>query len=168
MKCNELIERVYLHPKFTRLIHSIRPTHLQDELRQEVAMVLLEYDCERLLQMEREQKIVSFAMRVAWKMGTLPKGKFYKVFRKNLHIDIEGKDIEQIDDDFPKDELQIAEASLKSKFYKNANETHEAMIFTKYIELQSCQKVATYFNIPRLHAFQVIKKVKKELKKNFK
>ena len=167
-ECNEIIERIYLHPKINKLISSIKPYHLQDELKQELALVLLEYDCERLLQMQRDEKIVSFAMRVVWKMGTLPNGKFYKIFRKNQTIDIDGNDIQNEEYEFPYDEIQTIQNILDMKFNLNANESHEAMIFTKYIELQSCQKVAEFFNIPRLHAFQVIKKVKKEMKKQFK
>lgn len=167
VSCNELIEQMYKHPKVNKLIGSIHPHHLQDELRQEFALILLEYDCEKLLQINQAGKLLSFATRIIWKMGTLPNTKFYKIFRKPIFVNMQ---YEEFANDIEPDlgeTLFIIEKNISDKFNSNANEVHEAMIWTKYVELQSCQKVAEFFGIPRLHAFQVVKKVKKELRKKF-
>jgi uncharacterized protein with HEPN domain len=53
---------------------------------------------------------------------------------------------------------------LTKKLDIDANNAHEAILFNKYVELRSCQKVADYFMIPRKHVMNVINKTKKELK----
>jgi len=44
-ECNEYIEKVYLSPEVERLIKSIHPETLQDDLRQLMAVDLLSIDC---------------------------------------------------------------------------------------------------------------------------
>lgn len=164
--CYEIIETIYRHPRFNAVLNTIEPIELRDDLRQEVALALLEYDCNKLQQIHKEGKIIHFTIGIMWKMGTLQKGNFYKTFKKNEL----SKAIDYVNsfegDEIPDDYITIANNILKNKLVINANEAHEAMIFMKYVELQSHQKVADYFAIPRLHVLQVVNNVKKELKKD--
>ncbi len=40
MRCHEYIEFIYKHPVINDFIDKIQPSHLQDDLKQEMAMVL--------------------------------------------------------------------------------------------------------------------------------
>jgi hypothetical protein len=162
--CSSIIEKIYLHPKVNELIGNIRPTELQDDLRQEMALVLLNYDCDKLMKIQDEGNIIPFVLKIVWMMGTHTKGEFYKVFKKS-DVDnafeymrtFEGKDI-------PVQQAKIAKKILEHKLTLNANDAHESIIFSKYVELKSCNKVAKYFGIPHLHVSIVVRKTKKELK----
>lgn len=164
-RCNDIIEHIYTHPRVNTVIRSIKPTELQEELKQELAVVLLTYDCDKLIHLHNEGKLLNFALGIVWKMGTLQNGNFYKTFKKN---EVK-KAIEYLEtfegEPIPEEYITEANNILHNKLSINANEAHESIIFSKYVELQSCQKVATYFMIPRLHVFQVVNKVKKEIKK---
>jgi hypothetical protein len=162
--CAKIIEEIYLHPKVNELIGNIKPVELQDDLRQEMAMVLLKYDCDKLMKIESEGNLLPFVLRIVWNMGTLTKGEFYKVFKKNdadkafeYIKSFEGKGI-------PGHHANIARKILEHKLTLNANDAHESIIFSKYVELKSCNKVAEYFGIPHLHVSIVVRKTKKELK----
>ena len=58
----------------------------------------------------------------------------------------------------------IADNRLKQKYQEDELQAHESILFTKYVELRSCKKVADFYNIPEKHVKDVIKKTKKELK----
>jgi hypothetical protein len=164
-QCAEYIEQIYKNPKVITLVRSIKPVELQDDLLQELAIVLLEYDCDKLIQINKDGKLINFAMSIVWKMGTLQNGYFYKTYKKS-HIKQAVEYFEsQQGEEIPTDYIEQANNILNNKLATNPNEAHESILFTKYVELQSCQKVADYFGIPRLHVFQVVNNVKKELKK---
>ena len=162
---NKIVEEIYLHPKVNELISNIKPDHLQDDLRQEVALTLLTYPESKIIDLHQSGMLLAYTMKTIWNMGTLTKGYFYKTYKKN---DI-SKAIEylrcQLGTDIPISASKIASNILNNKLDLNANEAHESMIFAKYVELRSCKKVADYYNIPHLHVFNVVKKTKTELKK---
>lgn len=164
-RCAEYIEQIYKSPKIINLVRNIKPVELQDDLLQELAVVLLEYDCDKLIQINKDGKLINFAMSIVWKMGTLQNGYFYKTYKKSyLHDAVEYFESQQ-GEEIPNDYIEQANTILDKKLAIDVNEAHEAILFKKYVELQSCQKVADHFGIPRLHVFQVINNVKKELKK---
>lgn len=167
-QCNEYIEIIYRHPKIAEFIGSIQPEQLQDDLKQEMAMALLEYDCERLAQIYHRGELVQFTMGILWKMGRLQKGKFYKTFkRSNLERNLEY--MRRLLPDNTADRMSaIALKVLNDKMVINANEAHESMIFHSYVELGTCKKVAEYYGIPKHHVDKVVSKCKAELKRKIK
>ena len=158
---------MYLNPKVTELLSKIKPVELQDDLRQELAMVLLNYNCKKIIELNREGNLLGFTLRILWKMGTGTKGDFFKKYKKfntifgTDYISTIVEDVEYTDEDLS----NYAINKLNHKMTINANEAHESIIFKKYVELKSCTKVAEYFNIPKKHVFLVVKKTKDELKK---
>lgn len=166
--CTEYVEQIYLHPKVNELIAKIEPKELQDDLKQEMAIVLLTYDCNKLTKIFEDNNLVAFASRIVWKMGTLQNGNFYRTYRKkDLNKAYEYmQSLVQSKPDLSS--VKYAKQILNEKLLSNANDAHESMIFSKFVELRSCQKVADYFGIPRLHVHQVVNKTKQELKKEIK
>ena len=167
-ECNEYIERIYQSPKIKEFIGSIQPEHLQDDLKQEMAVVLLNYDCLKLAKMYHRGELTKFAMGILWKMGRLQKGEFYKVFKAN-NWDKAQEYLRRITKD--SDSLRmsrIADNILKEKLLLDANEAHESIIFQKYVELGTCKKVAEFFGIPKYHVDKVVGKCRAELKKKIK
>lgn len=165
MNCNDIITQLYNNDKINELIGKIQPVELQDDLKQELAIVLLEYDCNKLKKISKEGNIIGFAMQIIWTMGTSNRSPFYNKYRKN---DIE-KAFEYINsqngNSIPFRTVQIAESILQSKLKGTPKDAHESIIFNKYVELRSCVDVAKYFEIPKDHVFAVVKKMKHELKK---
>lgn len=165
MKCNDIIEHLYNNDKINDLIQKIHPIELQQDLKQELAITLLEYDCEKLIKISNEGNILGFAMQIIWTIGTSTRSKFYKLFKQ----DNNSKAIEyirlQIGAEMPYKAIITAERHLENKMQGNSMDAHESIIFQKYVELRSCVDVAKYFDIPKDHVFAVVKKMRNELKR---
>lgn len=162
---NEIIERIYLHPKVRELIKNIKPEHLQQDLLQEVALVLLTYPPDKIIKLHKEGNLLAYTLKTIWKLGTGTKGSFYKIYKKNDLIKAIDYFRSQLGKEIPISTSNIASNILLKKLDSNANDAHESIIFQKYVELKNAKKVAEFFNIPHLHAFNVIKKTKNELKR---
>jgi tRNA isopentenyl-2-thiomethyl-A-37 hydroxylase MiaE len=164
-KCRQHIEEVYKSKRFIETIKKIDPVELQDDLMQEVAIALLNMDCELIERMHQEQRLLNYSIGIIWMMGTKQKGLFYKLYKKKDHEKAYQWMIAQQGNDVQFEFVKVAKNILNKKLSIDPNQAHESIIFTKYVELRSCQKVADYFGIPQLHVFQVVKKMKIELKK---
>lgn len=165
MKCNDIIQELYNNDKINDLILKIHPIELQQDLKQELAITLLEYDCDELIKISKEGNILGFVMQIIWTMGTSTRSPFYYKYRKS---DLE-KAIEyirlQVGKQMPISAIITAEQHLENKLQGNSMEAHESIIFKKYVELRSCVDVAKYFEIPKDHVFAVVKKMRNELKR---
>lgn len=163
--CNQYIEEIYRSNRFNETIKKIDPVELQDDLRQEVAMALLNMGCDVIVKMYEEGRLLNYSIGIIWMMGTKQKGMFYKMYKKREHDKAYDWMMSQTGKEIPMESVKIAKSLLNKKLTIDPNQAHESIIFTKYVELRSCQKVADYFGIPQLHVFQVVKKMKTELKK---
>ncbi len=164
-KCNKYIEEVYNNKKVNLLLSKIRPVELQDDLKQEMALALLKLDCKKIVKLNKEGKLINYALGTIWTMGTMTKGSFYKTYKKNDLTKAYEYLRLQLGNDIPNKASVIAKKILTDKLEMNPNDAHESIIFNKYVEFRSCKKVADYFMIPHLHVFNVVKKTKEELKK---
>ena len=164
-KCAKYIEQIYLNPKVNELINKIQPLELQDDIRQEMAMALLSIDCNKIIKLNKENKLIDYTLKMIWIMGTSSTSPFYTLFKKKNNLNI--YDFKNVNSSniIPDYKINLAKKILTNKIDKGPNEAHEAIIFNKYLEFNSSIKVANYFKIPKSHVYDVIKKTKAELKK---
>lgn len=163
--CREAIKEVYLSPQVDALIKSVRPEHLQDDLRQEMALALLSIDCEKISEIWASNGLIGYAIKIITNMAFSSTSPFYKKFRKKEYENA----LQYLSSLAVLPELDIKLAKvvddrLKQKYQEDELQAHESILFTKYVELRSCKKVAEFYNIPEKHVKDVIKKTKKELK----
>jgi hypothetical protein len=163
--CREAITQVYLSPQVDALIKSVRPEHLQDDLRQEMALALLSIDCKKISEIWASNGLIGYAIKIITNMAFSSTSPFYKKFRKKEYDNA----IQYLRSLVILPELDIklahiADNRLKQKYQEDELQAHESILFTKYVELRSCKKVADFYNIPEKHVKDVIKKTKKELK----
>jgi hypothetical protein len=161
--CSPQIEFVYQHPRVNELVAKVKPEALRGDLKQELALCLLDYPCDKLLLMATDDKLIPFAMRVLWTMATSSTSGFYYKYKKS---DL-AKAAEYLYAQIPGSTHCATPAAklLDHKASGTLYESHEARIFNKYIELESVHKVAEYFGIPFDHVRHVVRAVKAELKK---
>lgn len=157
---------MYLHEQINKLIGKLDPPELQDDLRQEFAVNMLCYDCDKLKDMYRDGRILYFCIRMIMNMATGKNSSFYLTYRKvddrindYLMLPTEPTDIRP---------ARIARNILNQKLLMDAEQAHESLIFDKYVELGNCVAVAKYYGIPKLHVYAVVNKTKKELKQKIK
>jgi hypothetical protein len=163
--CNEIIESVYLNPQIDQLIKSVRPSDLQDDLRQELALALLSIHCDKITEIWASNGLIGFSIKIITNMAFSSTSQFYKKFRKNDY----DKAINYLKSQLKLPELNpkfanLANERLIAKYGEDEMQAHEAILFTKYVEYRSCKKVADYFNIPEKHVKDIIRKTKLELR----
>lgn len=163
--CNKYIEIVYKDPTITKLINSIQPASLRDDLRQEMALALLSIDCNKITEIWESNGLIGFTIRIITNMAFSSTSPFYKKFRKNnlekaiAYLDSQ-EDLPELNPIF----ATIAEKHLEDKYNENELQAHESILFKKYVDLRSCKKVADYFQIPEKHVKDVIRKTRLELR----
>jgi hypothetical protein len=163
--CRQYIEQIYLSKEINSLIEKCSHKSLQDDLRQELAIALLQQPCEKIIELKERDKLIGFALRIVWNMATSSNSGFYYKFRKNdmkklsnyLYSQMTGKDYS--------DSANVAKKAIVNKMQNgDITDNHEALLFNSYIELRSCEKVAKHFGVPKHHVQFVLAKVKQELK----
>lgn len=163
--CRQYIAEVYTNAQILALISKCEPIHLQDDLRQEMALIMLNQPCEKIVHLKEQGKLINFTMRVIWIMATSSQDKFYKKYRKSelvkasnyLYSQNTGREYGNI--------AATGMQNLNSKILNGSiDEHHEAILFNKYLELNNSKLVAEYYNVPYHHVKEIIAKVKKELK----
>lgn len=163
--CREAIKEVYLSPQIDALIKSVRPEHLQDDLRQEMALALLSIDCEKISEIWASNGLIGYAIKIVTNMAFSSTSPFYKKFRKKEYENaIDYLRSLVILPELDMKLAKLADNRLKEKYQEDELQAHESILFSKYVELRSCKKVADFYNIPEKHVKDVIKKTKKELK----
>lgn len=166
--CNQYIEQIFLHPDINKLVRNINPIELQDDLKQELALSLLEMGCKKIIKLHKEKQLLAYSMKTLWNIAISPRSKFYKLYKKNTTQEA----IEYFDslkgNSNNDTSANIALKILNNKMKSSAKDAHESIIFQKWVELRSHQAVANYFGIPRLHVLKVCNNTKEELKKAIK
>jgi len=163
--CNDIIESVYLNPQIAQLIRSVRPSDLQDDLRQELALALLSIHCDKITEIWASNGLIGFSIKIITNMAFSSTSQFYKKFRKNDY----DKAINYLKSQLKLPELNpkfatLANERLIAKFGEDEMQAHEAILFNKYVEVRSCKKVADHFGIPEKHVKDIIRKTKLELR----
>ncbi len=162
--CNRFVEEVYNHKDLLRLISKIKPESIREDLRQEVAISLLEQPCEKIAALFAGDNLLRYTMKVCWLMATSKTSGFYYKYKKSdLTKAVEYLRLSQTGTSIPIKFADVAKIHLTNK-NKDQYEYHEMLLFNRYIELGSCRAVAKYYGIPVNHTCNIVSKVKKELK----
>ncbi len=163
--CQKYILEIYESKRVKEILSKIYPQDLRDDLHQELAVTLLNMDCKKIVNMNFRNELLSYSIKTLWLMATSSTSPFFYKYKKN---DLE-KAIKYLESQQGKalgeKEANIAKKILLKKIDKSANDAHEAIIFNKYVELNSCVEVAKYFNIPKDHVYSVVRNCKEQLKK---
>lgn len=161
--CHSIVEKVYTHPDILNLISKIQPESIRDDLRQEIAVSLLEQPCDKTVTLFVQDNLLRYAIKVVWIMATSKTSQFYIKYRKSdFKQAVEYIRVMQQGCNILPSGVHKAKNILENP--QSMQQDHEARIFNKYIELGSSRSVAAYYGIPINHVCNVVAKVKKELK----
>lgn len=162
--CNEIVKQIYTHPDINSLISKIHPESLRDDLRQEMAVSLLEQPCDKIASLFAQNNLIRYAIRTCWLMATSKTSSFYYRYkRKELSQAVEYLRLQQGCSFLPSDTHFIHKA-LNDKQLQTKEDDHEVRVFNKFVELGSSRKVASFYGIPVNHVCNVVNKVRAELK----
>jgi hypothetical protein len=162
--CNHYIEQIYIHPDINNLIQKIQPEGIRDDLRQEIAISLLEMPCEKVAGLFAQDNLVKYAIRTCWLMATSKTSPFYYRYKKSDILKAVEYFNSQLDLPTIPESLAVEATKALTKNNIDIETDHEIRIFNKYVELGSNRKVAEYYGIPVNHVCNITNKVKKELR----
>ena len=165
--CSGIVQQVYTHPQLIKALAMIKPVSIQEDIRQEVAVSLLEKPCDKISDLFSQNKLLHYAIRICFNMAvgnsTAQHPYSTSYTRKQLV-----QAFKYLYDTRPlptvPTEIGHKAAELLSAKNRDKYDYHEQQIFWKYAELGTCRKVAQYFGIPKSHVQMVVKKVREELK----
>lgn len=166
MTKNQILIEVYNSIRLQTLINNLSPEGFKDDLKQELFLILLNQDEEKIIRMHQAKEFFYFITRTLMNMSS-ERGSFSKLFKANRKKEkayerfLQGEKLTG----YCSSCVTPAVKLIKSKFQGTADEKHEAMIFEKYIEKRSCEKVALHFDIPSYHIKRIVKKVRIECSK---
>lgn len=162
--CNDIIVSIYNNKDLLNCIKKVKPEAIQDDLRQEIALSLLDADCDKLKELLEAKNLLPYVIKICWLMATSKQTQFYIKYKRNDIL----KAVKYLETlkELPTLDIRLAASAQKylADNYKTAAGAHEAEIFYKYTELGSGRLVAEYYGIPISHVYTIIKKIQKELK----
>jgi hypothetical protein len=136
---------------------------LWEDLRQEVALIVLEYDKEKLEQLVGKTKVVFkfWIVRVCCNQLHSKYGKMYRMYNQIIPVeDITKYIIEEEYIDDSERSINIIVNKIKELYW------YDREILKMYIELGSVRKVSAQTGIPHTSIFITIKNIRKCIKKS--
>lgn len=136
---------------------------LWEDLRQEVSLIALEYDRDKLLEIESKGKQVFkfWIVRICCNQLQSKYGKMWRMYNQLMPVEDINKFVSETE------EIDNSEKTIES-IKKIVDELYwydREMLYT-YIELGSVRKVSAYTGIPHTSIFITIKKIRKCIKKS--
>ncbi len=134
---------------------------LWEDLRQEVALIVLEYDEVKLNELVGKGKQVFkfWIVRICCNQTNSKFGKFGRLYKSIVPVEDVVKFIKE--DDVEVDNQHIVDGVMKAidKLY-----WYDAEVLKWYIKLGSVRKVSAYIGIPHTSIFMTIKNIRKCIK----
>lgn len=135
---------------------------LWEDLRQEIALIVLEYDREKLLEIESKgKKVFKFwIVRTCCNQLHSKNGPMWKMYNHIIPVEDVTRFIKEVD------EIDNSQATIDI-IYNRIQDLYwyDKEILKMYIELGSVRKVSAHTGIPHTSIFITIKNIRKCIKK---
>lgn len=84
MERNEIIEQIYNDPRFNECISRMEPEDLRDDLKSEVALILLNHPERKLKTLHRKGELIYYAIRIVLTTAKGSRSTFNRVYKKRV------------------------------------------------------------------------------------
>jgi hypothetical protein len=135
---------------------------LWEDLRQEIALIVLEYDREKMLEIESKGKQVFkfWIVRTCCNQLHSKYGKMWRLYNQLLPVeDITKYIVEELEVDDSERTIAIIKHKIKDLYW------YDKEILRMYVQLGSVRKVSAQTGIPHTSIFITIKNIRKCIKK---
>jgi len=171
MNRTQIIESIAKDPEYRKACRQIaKDSYLADELFQELMIILLEYDENKIVLIWNEKRIKWFVISILLKMCHSKTSPFYKKIRKfsdcsnELTVfDIQDENINHAQE-IP-DIFQMVECT--DNILLTTENGYEKVLLKMSVELGSVQKVSQSLGIPYLSVWISINNYKKKIKSQY-
>jgi len=155
MTKNSILAEIYQSKEIEVMIRSIKPEHLQDDIKQHCFLELFEKSEEFILDLHKRNKLKHYIVKVLYNTSRWSGTPFHKQLGKETPTDIfkdsECEIYEEID----------IEPAIKSIYW------YKAELIRLYAEHGTFQKVSDLTKIPLKSVYTTIIEARKEIKKKY-
>lgn len=158
---NEIIEELYRSKDFNDCISKMEPEHLQDDLKAEVVLILLETEEQRLIAIHEAGALKYYTVRVIINLIQSKTSRFYKLYRQQLN---------EINDRFAYEETDIEERATREEVEERAMKEidnlywYNAGIVKLYLKLGTYRAIQEDTGIPFPSVYKTVQKSFKEIR----
>ena len=142
--------------------------YLADDLLQELMVILLEYDEQKLIKIYEEKRIKWFVISIILKMCYSNTSPFYKKIKKFSDCSVELNDNFVDEDNTKPNEIPdvVQMTTLSDNQLLMTDNGYEKVLLKMSVELGSVQRVSQSLGIPYLSVWISINNYKKKIKQN--
>jgi hypothetical protein len=159
---NEIVEQLFTSKEFNDCINKMEPDHLRDDLRAEVALILLETDEGKLKEIHRTGGLRYYTVRIIMNLIQSKTSLFYKVYRQQV-VEITDRFIAGEEQDL---EARAAKEDLEDKAIKEIDNLYwyNGEMVKLYLKHGNYRAIEEETRIPYTSAYKTIQKSLTEIK----
>lgn len=175
---NEIISELYLSKEFNDCISKMEPDHLQDDLKAEVVLVLLEKPESTILDIHSRGELRFFTTRIILNLIKSNTSPFYKKYRLHYSsLSQESGNYSSISDSGPKRGPVAHESDITERLRRELQEErvkeyigklywYDREIIELYVRLGNYRAIEKETGIPFESCYSTIKKVIKKIRED--
>lgn len=159
---NEIVEQLFVSREFNDCINKMEPDHLRDDLRAEVALILLETDERKLIEIHKNGGLKFYTVRIIMNLIQSKTSMFYKLYRQQV-AEITDRFIAGEEQDF---KARAEKEHIEDKAIKEIDNLYwynEKMI-RLYMQYGNYRAIEQVTKIPYSSAYKTIQKSFEEIK----
>ena len=159
---NEIVEQLFTSKEFNDCINKMEPDHLRDDLRAEVALILLETDEKKLIEIHQGGGLRFYTVRIIMNLIQSKTSLFYKLYRQQV-VEITDKYIAGEDQDF---EARAVKEDLEDKAISEIDNLYwyNGEMVKLYLKYGNYRAIEENTRIPYTSAYKTIQKSLTEIK----
>lgn len=159
---NEIVEQLFISKEFNDCIGKMEPDHLRDDLRAEVALILLETEESKLMQIHASGGLRYYTVRIIMNLIQSKTSLFYKLYRQQV-IEITDKYIAGEDQDI---EERAAREDIEEKAIKEIDNLYwyNSDMIKLYMKVGNYRAIQQITGIPYSSAYKTVQKSFEEIK----
>jgi hypothetical protein len=159
---NEIVAELFISKEFNDCIGKMEPEHLRDDLRAEVALILLETEETKLIDIHRGGGLRYYTVRIIMNLIQSKTSLFYKLYRQQV-VEITDRYMKGEDQDI---ETRAAKEELEDKAIKEIDNLYwyNGEMVRLYLKYGNYRAIQQNTRIPYSSAYKTIQKSFEEIK----
>jgi DNA-directed RNA polymerase specialized sigma24 family protein len=150
---SEILTEIYLSAEVEKMIRSLKPCHLQDDIKQHCFIELLEKDEEFIMDLHNRGKLKNYIVKVLYNTARFTRTSFTKQLGKETPT--------ETFEDVPEEEYEEVSVNIENLHW------YKREVLKLYAEQGTYQKVSDLTHIPMTSIYQTVLEARKQVLKEY-
>ena len=178
MTRNEIIEKLYKDDRINNCISKMHPIELQEDLKSEIFLILLEYPKSKIKELYSKNQLVYFTLKIITNQVKSNNSKFTKTYKdKNVHYGIEFTDMASDNSEYFEkipESFNNLVSKIKGIVYKSPPDYieelfpeigwYKQLMLSIYMKHKTYQSMEDWTKIPIQSCYKTVKETIKQLR----